>query len=205
MLGCLIDEYTSSSTFVSNEIEIPSIINNVTLHADEYIFPNTSIDYFIGVDNKVDPIEWQQIKNNKELNLKLFNDRNKILNNSLKEYGMYLDNGCSIIYKLPKNFSTNDLKLLYGYQMWKLETLDIPDGEKIGSYNLSINDYTDYYILRKSLVDTEEYEFSIRNAKTHILTQYIYCENECYINNRTIECINLTGTEFTLNSLIKYI
>lgn len=196
-IGCLIDEYISSSTFVSNEIEIPSIINNVTLHADEYIFPNTSIDYFIGVDNKVDPIEWQQIKNNEELNLKLFNDRNKILNNSLKEYGMYLDNGCSIIYKLPKNFSTNDLKLLYGYQMWKLETLDIPDGERMESYNLSINDYTDYYVLRNSLVDTEEYEFSIRNAKTHILTQYIYCESEFYINNRAIECTNLTGTEFT--------
>lgn len=192
-LSCLNEEYDTSSTYVSNKIEIPSIVDNFTINSNEIVLQGTSIDYFVGLDNGKDPIEWKQFFNNKEDSMKLFRYRSKILNNALKEYGEYIDDGCYKIYNLPKGYTNNDLTLYYGYQMWHLQTLNPPETEDPEKYIPDIIDYTDYYLLRSSLVDTEEYEFSIRNAKTHLFTQYVYCDKEYYVRDKGFTCKTTTG------------
>lgn len=198
-ISCIDEEYEISSVYVSNPIKLKSIVNDITLCANENIIPGTSIDYFIGIDNGKDYIEWKQFKNNTEDTFDIFIDKEKILNNSLTEYGESLGNDCYALYKLPKGWSLNDISLIYGYQMWKMETLNIPEIYDITDYNPDINDYTDYYIQRKSLVDTEEYEFDLRNGKLHILTQYVLCEKDYYIKNKKVTCKKLTGTKFNTN------
>ena len=194
-LSCYNDEYESESTYVSNKISLNAIINDITLHSDESILPGTDIAYFIGLDNNTDPIEWKQIYNNESISLNVFKNRQKILNISLQEYGEYVGDNCYGILNMPNGYSNNDITLVSGYQMWKVETLDIPESEDTLKYEPNIEDYTDYYVNRRCLLDTEEYKFSIRNCKTHVFTQHVYCDKEHYVIDRTINAYGTSGGE----------
>lgn len=195
-LSCINDYFYLKSTYVSKPLEFDAVLDSVTLKSDEIIFPGTNINYFIGLDNDKNDVEWISVNNNEKCNLGLLDKNEKIANNSLDEYGKNVKGDCVSILNLKQEYNINSIKVYYGYQMWGLKTLEIPDSEDINNYDPTIEDYTDYYVKRKSLIDTEEYSFEIRNGYSHLMTQYIYTDNVGYVYNKFIKPLNNGDKKF---------
>lgn len=195
-LSCINDFFYLKSTYVSKPLEFDAVLDSITIKSDETIFPGTNINYFIGLDNGKSDVSWIHIKNNEKCNLGLLENNEKIANNSLDEYGKDVSGGCVSVLNLKQGYNLNSIKVYYGYQMWGLKTLEIPDSEDINKYDPSIEDYTDYYVKRKSLIDTEEYSFEIRNGYSHLMTQYIYTDNVGYVYNKYIKPLNNSDNKF---------
>lgn len=206
-ISCINDYYELKSTYVSKPIEFNEILDNIKLISDETIFPDTNINYFIALDNDTNSLVWKHIKNNSSCDLELLMDNNKIANNSLVEYGEDCIGNCVSVLNLKEGYTKNSINVFYGYQMWGVKTLEIPETEDTKTYEPSIVDYTDYYVKRRSLIDTEEYNFEIRNGFTHILTQYVYTDRVCHVYDRYFKDIsnseNFTCKMYLNNSLIK--
>lgn len=181
------DYFYLKSTYVSEPLEFNEILDNICIKSNETIFSNTAINYFVGLDNGENTVEWIHVKNNEKCPLGLLNTHEKIANNSLKEYGSEYKDGCVSILNLKEGYNLNSINVFYGYQMWGVKTLEIPESEDINTYNPSIEDYTDFYVERRSLIDTEEYEFEIRNGFSHLMTQYVYCDDVSYVYKKYIK------------------
>ena len=73
------DLYKNKSVFVSKPIRYKTILDSVKLNVVDEIFNGTNIEYFIGVDNNKDSINWINIKKDKETYLNLLEEKDEIL------------------------------------------------------------------------------------------------------------------------------
>lgn len=185
------EKYQSKSLFVSKLIDFDNLTSVIRLDAEDLIFNNTRIDYFIGFDNGNDKIGWDGIENHKDHELFMFQKAHKIANVHLPEYGA-IDGVIEAysIFELPVNCNRNSIKVIPGYNMWSVNRYEHKDGI-VADFSLWKNDFSEYISecqLTRMFMDCENYDgFTITDNSLYVFTQYI----------------NLESTQSMFNSFIK--
>lgn len=192
------ETFLSKSSYVSKPISIEGAIETITLNSSDLIFPNTNINYFIGIDNDVDKVNWQFIENGVPCNMNLLEEESEVINegvsNVLNHYGDPVANDCYRLCKIPKYLNDNSVQLKSGYQMWYVESLMLwnkskPNINLPSTYQLNLEDYKKELIIPegKGVIDNEAYDLLFKTGHMHIMTQYVFCKEDCVINSKYIK------------------
>ena len=196
------EKYSQTSVLISKPISFDNIISSVRLDAEDMIFSHTRVDYFIGYDNGTNKLGWDAIKNHKDHELYMFENKNKISNVHVKNFGEYdqVINSYAL-FELPKYINTGTIKVIPGYNMWDVKRYNnAPSGFSILTGD--ITDYVNNSDVVQLFMDCENYNnFEIRTNTLYIFTQYVVLEKSDIINGRYLYIDN-NGTRLT-NTEIK--
>lgn len=179
------DFYNTTSTMVTKKINYPQILDSIKLEVNETIISGTNIEYFAAIDNGITPLNWINIKNGQDNDLKLLYEKQELLNKNVPYFGHAVQNNCYIIGSLNKHYNSNSIKLLSGYQQWNVEILS---HEKFNSnYELNMSDYNKDKIVGRTSIDYESYKISLKRSKIYAMSTVVYCDKsfdtkEFYIN-----------------------
>lgn len=202
-ISAISESFTNNSTYVSKPIVFSDTIDTITLKVNDLVFPHTNINYFVGIDDESNKINWQSIENGVPCNLNLLTNKTKIINKDLNSpvniYGQSINDGCYRICKAPDNLNINSIQLKPGYQMWRAESLDLYKlNNKSASfdpefYELRVNDYMRKNSISIGTIDNEEYRLTMKNGMMHVLTQYVFSERETILSSKYIKYISTNG------------
>lgn len=187
------DLYETSSNMVTKTVPF-ALIGDLIINADNTIPPNTDIDYYVGIEDCNDNVEWKSIKNNEKLDLEILYREEKILNPSTsKNYGSEVKdkNGLIKYYnlkKLPKFTNFNSVDVRTGYMQWNIEVLDVREkynSQIPSNMKCNINDYNKKYVVDIAPLDISIMEILCERRNNYfILSQYINCDKEYIVTDR---------------------
>lgn len=192
------EEYSLKSTFVSKPIEFNNLISTLRLDADDIIFNNTRIDYFIGFDNGTDKVGWDHIPNHEDYELYMFQKVNKIANFHLDEYadsdGIY---DMYSIIEIPDTVNYNSIKVVPAYNMWSIKKYNRITGDYDDRFSIYTDDYTEFIErcnMTQLFMDCENYElFRLQSNVLYIFTQFVSLEESANLYNRFIKVKDMDG------------
>ena len=195
------ETFESQSVLITKPIEFTNLTNFVKLDAEDMIYNNTNIDYFIGFDNQTDKIGWDAIPNHKEHPLFMFEKRHNIANQGTYDgYGDYsVQYNLYKVFELPTGVNVNSLKVTPGYNMWSVNVYNRKDGDYDDGFDLKDTDVT--LFLNKcnrtqKFMDCDNYNgFEVMSNVLHIFTQYVDAPRTVSLYNKFLKVI--TSTEDT--------
>lgn len=201
-ISVALETFESKSIFVSKPIEFDNLVNSITLNAEDRIYNDTRIDYFIGFDNKESKIGWDVIDNHKPHELFMFEKKNKILNYHLEQNGFGdMDTVATELYKLykiPSAVNRNDIKITPGYNMWSVIRYQKKDNQEYDeSFNFNSFDFTAYTnecVADQLFMDCENYsEFKLHPNTLYVFTQYVSVEQAINVYDKYIRVMDSTN------------
>lgn len=202
------DLYKNKSVFVSKSIKYNTILDTIKVNVIDEVFNGTNIEYFVGVDNNKDSINWINIKKDKETFLNLLEKKDEILCNEIPYFGHKMKNNCYMIGNLRKHFNSNSVKILSGYQQWNVEVLS--NSKFNGNYILDMNDYNKSEVIERTSIDYESYKIRIKPNKMFAMNTIIYSDKdyetlEYYIKPKvskgsTFQCIVIFNNNIIKNT-----
>lgn len=191
-----LESYESKSVLVTKPIEFNNLTNFIKLDAEDRIFADTNINYFIGFDNSTSKIGWDAIENHKEQSLFMFEKRYNIANQGTYEnYGKNNNgelNNLYEVFKIPEGVNINSLKVTPGYNMWavKMYRRNNDLGDYDDGFSLLSDDVTEFTkdcYITNFFMDCENYSsFAIKSNTLYIFTQYVDCPESTTIYNKYI-------------------
>lgn len=184
--------FESQSVVVTKPIEFNNLTNFIKFDAEDMIYGETRINYFIGFDNGTNKIGWDALTNHTEHELFMFEKQHKIAN-----FGTYEDfaqqsalSGLYQVYRLPTGVNINSIKVSPGYNMWSVKRYNRIDGDYDDGFGLLTSDVTEYIKNAQStqlFMDCEDYRgFEIDSNVLYIFTQYIDSPNTISIYDKFI-------------------
>ena len=194
---CMYEEYKTSSVFVTKPFKFDMPAENMILEADEYVYPNTDISYYIGIDNGNNIINWIPINNRKKVNMQLLKHNRNILNFSENNpnYNTKINN-CYKICKISNTVNKNSIVLYPGYQTYKVKVYDL--GMK--DYNkIDFMDIAEDKLLETCYIDMEEYDIELYDGLTYVFECFVYCDKESYVNNKHIKIVEKENSKNKIN------
>lgn len=205
-LSAFKEMYEQNGLLVTNPVLLNNIVNSVQFIPYDTIYPATQINYFIGIDNFKDKIDWTYIQDNNVLDINLLNKRRNILNNSIDSFGKTYET-YSNVYRLcnvDKYINENTLKLFFGFNMWKVEEFSVKD--KIDEkYIPSFNDYNIDNLNNVYYIDNDFYKLNASYNTVLFLSQYVYCDKEEYVNNLYIKVKDSLNKDMTNLKIVIYL
>jgi hypothetical protein len=198
-ISIALETFESHSIMVTKPIEFNNLTNFIKLDANDMVYSNTRIDYFIGFDNGTDKIGWDAIPNHKEHGLFMFEKKHNIAN--IGTYSGYGEQsaltGLYQVFKLPTGVNTNSLKVTPGYNMWSVQRYtrdDVQNGDYDDGFHLKEDDVTDFIKNCKCtqlFMDCENYtDFEINSNTLYILTQYVDAPQSISIYDKFLKIID---------------
>lgn len=186
------DKYSKTSVYVSNAIRFDNPISDITIIPDHNKPPNTDIAYFIGTEDKNNDVEWKSIKPNIPLDIKLLSKEEMVLNYFTSEifgeqkFDRKLGEYCFYIHELPENTNLNSLEIRTGHSQWLIEKLDSTG--KNEDRKVSQSDYSKSKVIGIAPLDATIMDIKCEEAWNYFLmSQYVICENDTIIENRSIK------------------
>ena len=167
--------YENENTLVTKTMKFFDAVDEISLKAEDMIHNNTNLIYYLGIEDVNKNTIWHSIDNYGSVSLNILTDREKIVNRAEGGFGTMIGNGCYRVCKLPSKTNTNTIELFTGYQMWYREKLENFGGL---DYTVNLNDYNPSKVTLRDFIDTENYNLKIRTREMHLLTQYVYCDEE---------------------------
>lgn len=199
------DKFKSSATYISKKINFDQIIDEVKLKTEDMIFSDTNINYFVGIDNDNEVIDWISVDKNKYTNLEILLTQQEILNKNTRGYGTKIGK----LYKIgtiKPNYNKPSLNLYSGYQQWNVEAIK-NDKKFDDNYVIDINDYNKSNLLAQSVLDCESYNINIKTKTLFALTTYVYCDDLYVVKDNDIipadKTTNLQTKIYVNNNLVK--
>lgn len=199
-ISIAVENFESKSVFVSKPIDFNDLVNSITLNADDRIYNNTRIDYFIGFDNGSSKIGWDSIENHKKHELFMFEKKNKILNYSLATSNNFgqMDSEAAELYqinKVPSNINKNSIKITPGYNMWSVvqyQKKDDQEYDEVFSFDsLDFTSYTDECVSNQLFMDCENYnKFKLNPNTLYTFTQYVSLDAAANLFNKYIRVMD---------------
>ena len=123
------EEYETSATVVSTPFELKQIPSRLTIQAKESIFNDTSVEYYLGLDNGVDKINWKNFKNGVTSGFDVTDNHLKMINvdEEKKPVVFNEDRHIYLAYELPADVLPESIKITPFYQKWKIESYSLED------------------------------------------------------------------------------
>ena len=203
-ISATLDTFEPTSTYVSNKIEYDEILDAVNISVDEMVMPDTNIQYFVGIDNGKDVIDWINVKNGVDTSLNVLNHDETILNNKISGYGTSMGNGCYKIGSVREHINRNSLKILSGYQQWNAEIFKKPNFDS--NYKINLADYDKQYMVGNQNIDTESYKLTFKKEHLVVMQTTVFCNDDTIFEDNEIKCITenskLQSLVFINNNLI---
>jgi hypothetical protein len=189
------DIYKSKSILVTKPIKFEDLVNIITLKANDLIFPNTSINYYVGLDNGKDKVNWELVENNVPYDLGILKKNMKIINSSSSGYGGVVDTNIHRVCKVPDNVNLNSIKLVPGYQMWYADKFNIAADSSVTNFNIHSFAFDDIVkstkvVKSQSFIDCDKYDFYIEPKTLYILTQFVNVPDETGANGKYVTTKN---------------
>lgn len=150
------EDYTSSATLVSKPFELNQVPLKLTVQAKEAIFNDTSIEYYLGLDNGIDKINWEHFENGVTGGFDVSDTHLKIIGATHEEADRVYDASRHIYvaHQLPDDVLADSIRIIPFYQKWKVESYPLHD---------------DYVFLKETEtfieVDEEENETEVTQIK----------------------------------------
>lgn len=123
------ETYTSSATLVSKPFELNQIPLHLTIQAKEAIFNDTSIEYYLGLDNGVDKINWEYFENGVTGGFDISDTHLRIIGATHEEADSLYDASrhVYVAHQLPDDVLPDSVRLIPFYQKWKVESYPLHD------------------------------------------------------------------------------
>lgn len=204
-----LETFEERSVVVTKPIEFSNLTNFIKLDAEDMVFSNTNISYFIGFDNETSKIGWDAIPNHQDYLLFMFEKRHKIANRgTYANYGNRSElTGLYEVFKLPNGVNTNSLKVSPGYNMWSVKRYNRAEGDLDDGFDLLKTDVTEFInkcTCRQLFMDCENYStFEIQANTLYIFTQYVDSPQTISIYNKFIRVISNVDDENEEKSEVK--
>lgn len=206
-ISIALETFNSKSVLVSKPIEFNDLVNSITINAEDRIYNNTRIDYFIGFDNGTAPVGWDSIENHKEHELFMFEHKNKILNYSTKDVFGIQDwvSNLYMIYKIPDTVNRNSIKLTAGYNMWSVIRYQTKQDQEYDSSftfkSFDFTEYTDNCVADQLFMDCENYKSFVLHPNTlYVFTQYVYLDEPKNLYNKYIRIYDTGLANYIANT-----
>lgn len=183
------EKYKQDSIFISNPIKLDYIYNKINVDIDHNIYPGTNINYYIGIDNLQDNIEWSVLNSN-SFNTNLLKSKRKILSSSINNFRLSNYDNCYIISNIDSVVDINSISLIPAYQMWKAEYISL---RKAAHYKPTFSDYNLTNFISSTYIDCEQYNLNINAGTLLCLTQYVYCSSPTNLSNKIMNFLNPTA------------
>jgi hypothetical protein len=186
------------------------IANEITLQTQEIIPPQTSIRYYIGIDNPGDIIEWQEIEIGIPYQLNQLLHKSININHTSSGYGILVKQHFSVDYfsllnliDVPEQSTT---KIYTGDYMWKVDTKVLTlDPLYIPTLKDWINPrgtVTKFLPVEQTIL-TNSFDLTVSSLQR--LTTNIFCTSPTIITNNelTIDADAVIAQVYINNTLIK--
>ena len=191
-----LESYETQSILVTKPIEFNNLTNFIKLDAEDMIFNNTKINYFIGFDNGQNKVGWDAIPNHKEHPLFMFEKKNYIANpGTYDDYGLQSAlSGLYQVFRLPEGVNLNSLKVVPGYNMWAVQRYTRRTGDNDAEgFSIQYSDLTEYIKQcdqRMLFMDCENYDnFDLHTNNLYIFTQYVDAPETTSVYNKFIKSL----------------
>ena len=198
-LSVYFDKYKKTSVYTSNVIEMEEIIGDVTISPVHQMPPQTNIAYFVGVENRLNNVEWKSIIPDEKLDLKLLYKEEIILNYQTvgiqtfgaRRYDKANKSYYFRIHQLPVNTNLNSIELRAGHSQWLLERLDVTDKYTDGhptDNKCHTNDYAKSRVTEIAPLDSTIMDIRCEKEWNYfVMSQYAICDNDTIVENRYME------------------
>lgn len=204
-LAILRDCFASQGTFVSMPIKLDHAVGSIELQADELVFDETDINYFIGIDNGSNRISWEPITPGIATELNIMED---IVHHippvrTLSEQEDVSAMDC--IFHLPSDCLANTLQITPAINAWHMTSFDYSeysdgyptrDPMNLGTINIDelqglpgLHIHQDYHPASSRFIETYS------NIVT-LLTQYVEMETEEYFHGGAF-CVDCEEEDVT--------
>lgn len=200
-ISASLDTFERTSSYISKKIEYDEILDEVNVVVDEMIMPDTNIQYFVGIDNEVDIIDWISVSNGKNVSLNVLKPEEAILNKRLSNYGESVGDDCYKVGTIRNHVNRNSIKILSGYQQWNAEVFNKPNFDV--NYKINIADYDKDFLVGTKNIDAESYKLTIKENKLVVMQTTVFCDDDYVLDENEIKSITNGAklqTELYLNN-----
>ena len=123
------EDYVTSATLVSKPFELNQVPLKLTVQAKEAIFSETSIEYYLGLDNGVDKINWEHFENGVAGGFDVSEAHLKMVGATHEEADQIYDANRHIYvaHQLPDDVLPDSIRFIPFYQKWKVESYPLHD------------------------------------------------------------------------------
>lgn len=121
--------YANSATLVSHPFELNRIPSRLTVKAEESVFNQTAIEYYLGLDNGVDKINWKHFKNNEPGGFDVTDSHLRMINVSEEKNPTPYQESRHVysVFELPTDVLPETVRITPFYQKWKIEAYPLDD------------------------------------------------------------------------------
>lgn len=170
--------YEGKGVLLSKEIPLKEVVDQVTIHPEEFLPQGTNIKYSIGLMRNDGAVRWIGAEKNIPISFNLLEEKEEVINSLDAGYAEMESEKVYRIYRLLENASESTVHLHCGYQMWYAEKL-----KNIGGFDYSptLSSYDASKITEKRVIDTEQHTFSLVSRDMEVLTQYVYVKEDSIV------------------------
>lgn len=209
-IGLYYYEYAKNATvsFLPTPVDA-DVYSKITLKAKHEVPAQTSIDYYIGIENKDNEIDWQSIKTNESINLFQWKPAVAQLNKDYAGYGDLVKEDIGVkAYSIGRPSVTpipSKSRLYAGDYMWKMKRWRV--GTLSDDYDLSLRTITEmgegeeFYL---GIEHTCEGKFvELEKDYLYQFVAYVYCEKDVDILNNNFQTKQATVHVYVNQKKIK--
>ena len=188
------DYHKNKSLLISKPFKISSEFNYAYLEVNQSLPPDTSIQYYLGMDMLDNQVHWTRLKNKKFNDIRLL-DTIKI--NISDEFSTKFGdsyNNCFIMTELKHTPSDNTTNLYIGNNMWEKRESDIVDKSTFSLKDIILNGKLSYEKMDKI-------NFPQKANTADIYTTYVYCESPTAIDTKVYDKNSSIDISVYVNSI----
>lgn len=181
--------YEDQSHFVSKPFDLLNheAVKQISLEAEDYIPPNSSIRYYVGFDYGESMVEWQEIQKGGSIKTKMVKQQEMEINKYTAGYGELAFERFGQKYhrvaRLPHKPLRGSIGLMVGRNMWLRETIPAPftyeptgDESDAIVYPTGVHDWVRTPSPRKDYVRVQVGFDYLKANRFHRYTTYVFCE-----------------------------
>lgn len=213
-LAASYESFSSKGVFVSKPITLDHAVGSIELQVDEMVFDGTDIQYFIGIDNQNNRLNWEYMTPGIPNELNIMENIAHHLSPHDGEREPQLSALPDVIFDIPTNCLRNTLQITPAINAWHMMCFDyseysdgFPTREPMDLETLNMDELT---TLRGLHLYEDFLPASSRVIETYsnivtILTQYVDMPEETYIQQGIfkafVESQNITD-QFQLRAFV---
>jgi hypothetical protein len=179
---------------ISKPFRIKSEFNYAYLEVTQALPPDTTIQYYLGIDTLDNQVNWTRLKNKKFNDIRLL-DQVKI--NISEEFSTkfgYSYSNCFTMTELKHKPSENTTSLYIGNNMWEKRELAIVDPATFSLRNIMLNGKLSYEKMDKI-------DFPQPTNMADLYTTYVYCPNPTAVDTKVYAKNTTTEVTVYVNSI----
>lgn len=200
--------YLPTSTLVSKPYVITEPIEKITLRADDVVYPQTYIRYYLGVEAEDSYTEWQELRPDETILISQMNREQKLIDSTQEGYGEFYSTSYGVNYHKIADLSYQPTwkhsSIYKGEYMWQVETRSI---NLEGSYSPSLEDWkiikgaVKTYLPIEDTIGTRSFPLSPDTLQR--FTTHVYCESEEELYNIDLFAGSVDVKVYVNNTLLK--